>query len=148
MRLPTYDYRSGGCYFVTINSFRRQPLFGSIGPEGVCLSPLGRLVASEIEAMPARNLGVVIDTFIVMPDHIHLLLALPDGGHRTLGWLINAFKAGVTRQCRVLLGDSNMRVWGNRYHEHVVRSVDAIEPIRRYVLENPARWWLRMMTHR
>ena len=35
------------------------------------------------------------------------------------------------------------RLWQRGYCEHVVRTRGALERIRAYVHENPARWWAR-----
>ncbi|UQT48302.1 transposase [Flavonifractor plautii] len=67
----------------------KQPLFWqpSVGadiirpPQGIPLSSIGRVVDEAIRAIPAHYPNVALDKFVVMPNHIHLILALaePDG---------------------------------------------------------------------
>ena len=88
-RLPNYDYSQAGYYFITLCTKDKQPLFWqpSVGgdiirpPQGVPLSSIGRVVDEAIRAIPAHYPNVALDKFVVMPNHIHLILALaePDG---------------------------------------------------------------------
>ncbi len=41
IRLPHYDYRQAGVYFVTICTHAHAPLFGEIVQGELCLSPYG-----------------------------------------------------------------------------------------------------------
>ena len=88
-RLPNYDYSQAGYYFITLCTKDKQPLFWqpSVGadiirpPQGIQLSSIGRVVDEAIRAIPAHYPNVALDKFVVMPNHIHLILALaePDG---------------------------------------------------------------------
>ena len=50
-------------------------------PQGIQRSSIGRVVDEAIRAIPAHYPNVALDKFVVMPNHIHLILALaePDG---------------------------------------------------------------------
>ena len=38
--------------------------------------PLGRIVDETIRAIPDHYPGISVDQYIIMPDHVHLILAL------------------------------------------------------------------------
>lgn len=54
--------------------------------------------------------------------------------------IVGAYKAAVTRQARREGVWPEGALWQGRFHDHVVRSDDEAERIRRYIAENPARW--------
>jgi len=44
IRLPGYDYRTPGAYFITICSWQRECLFGEVINDKMQLSPYGKTV--------------------------------------------------------------------------------------------------------
>jgi len=79
LRLRGYDYAFPGAYFVTICSAGKRPVFGSISGESIVLSPAGEIVRSEWMALPERFSRLVLDEFVIMPNHLHGVLAF--AGH-------------------------------------------------------------------
>ena len=80
-RLTTHDYSAPGYYFVTICTADKANLFGTIpcadsalAPSAVRLSEMGKLVAQTIEHLPLRFPRVLVDKYVVMPNHVHLIL--------------------------------------------------------------------------
>jgi putative transposase len=57
----------------------------------------------------------------------------------TLGAVVRSFKARVTRDVRAAMG-FDVAVWQRNYHEHVIRDEAALQRIRQYIIDNPARW--------
>ncbi len=76
IRLTDYDYSQAGNYFVTILVRERQELLAKVVSSGIELSKTGEMVLAEWEALPTRFPGITIDTFMVMPDHIHGIITL------------------------------------------------------------------------
>ena len=75
LRLRGYDYAFAGVYFVTICSAGKRPVFGSIRGERAVLSPAGEIVRSEWTALVERFARLVLDEFVIMPNHLHGVLA-------------------------------------------------------------------------
>ena len=82
-RLTGYDYSQPGCYFVTICAKNRRYLFWDefdwrVG--AACgrprLSPIGTIVEKEIHRLSQIYSMVCVDKFVVMPNHIHLLIRI------------------------------------------------------------------------
>ena len=122
-RLPGYDYTQPGCYFVTICSKDREHLFGRVVGADVLIGPHVQL--SEIGAILKQTISQIplVDLFIVMPNHVHILLRLPAAGDgpmetsaptRSVPWIVRYLKRTVTMAC-------GKTVWQRGYHDHIVR---------------------------
>ena len=147
LRLRGYDYAFPGAYFVTICSAGKRPVFGSISGESIVLSPEGEIVRSEWIALPERFSRLVLDEFVIMPNHLHGVLAFvgPAGGASpspTLFEVIGAFKSISTIRVNRLLRRRGVPLWQRGYYERVVRTGEDLRKIQRYILENPLMWSL------
>lgn len=78
IRAPGFDYRDPGTYFVTICTQNREHLFGEIRQGVMELSEMGRIVIDCIERIPRHFPGITIDTYVVMPNHVHILVHIDD----------------------------------------------------------------------
>ena len=86
IRLQNYDYSQAGAYFVTICTAHKRPLFGVVrrgDPRGyppvpayVELSETGRIVESYLTEIPSHYPDVGLASYVIMPDHIHMILVL------------------------------------------------------------------------
>jgi putative transposase len=77
IRLEQYDYSSPGAYFVTICSqVSGFDWFGSLSRDGVVLNTAGQMVENELHNLSKRFANLELDTHIIMPDHIHMILIL------------------------------------------------------------------------
>lgn len=164
--MPGYDYASPGAYFVTICTHEREVLFGEIVDGQVRLNDTGRIVETEWIATGRLRPNVLLDAFVVMPDHVHgIIWILAGRGHGdtmhrvptmnpdeaslnafgapvagSLATIIGTFKAAVTRRTRESAGDPDVRIWQGRYHDRVVRDDDELDRIRAYISDNPSSW--------
>lgn len=73
-----WDYSSPGRYFVTICIINRQCILGNVIDKQMKLSELGKMVKSELLKIPQYHKRVILDEWIVMPNHIHCLIELRD----------------------------------------------------------------------
>lgn len=147
LRLRGCDYAFPGVYFVTICSAGKRPFFGSVSEGKTVLSPLGEIVRSEWIALTERFAVLVLDGFVVMPNHLHGVLAFVShaGGASpspTLFEVIGAFKSISTIKVNRLLGRRGVPLWQRSYYEHIVRTGEDLRKIQRYILENPLMWSL------
>ncbi len=79
LRLKGFDYSRNWYYFVTICSKIRWDVFGVNVGWYIILNDLGQIVENEIMKTPDLRKNVVIDEYIVMGDHAHLILIICDG---------------------------------------------------------------------
>src|SRR5713226_8187511 len=95
LRLAAFDYSTPGYYFVTLCISGRRCLLGDGGNVHVIQSVLGQLVSDVWRRIPQQFSGVVLDEFVIMPNHLHALIQLTEAG-LSLSALIGAFKSVST----------------------------------------------------
>ncbi|MGH2586216.1 MAG: transposase [Dehalococcoidia bacterium] len=78
IRLSGYDYASTGAYFVTIVVQGRACVFGQVVGGEMQRNLLGDLINYAWHDMPHHHPNVVLDAFVVMPNHIHGIILLID----------------------------------------------------------------------
>lgn len=71
IRLKGFDYSSENAYFVTMCVRDRECLFGAIADGAMTLNDAGRMVETAWAELPERFPHLVIDEFMVMPNHVH-----------------------------------------------------------------------------
>ena len=153
IRLKDYDYASPGEYFVTVCPHDRQCLFGEIVDGEMMLNESGLIVVGEWKRSSIIRQEIEIDSFVVMPNHLHGILVVSDycrGGSRTaptakrkpLSRIIGAFKTVSTKRVNILRRTPGAPLWQRGFYEHVIRDTDNMNLIREYIITNPARWAL------
>jgi len=80
IRLKGYDYSQTGAYFVTICSKNNEFLFGKIIDEEMRLNDVGRIVQNCWNDLPLRFDSIELDEFVIMPNHIHGIIAIAGAG--------------------------------------------------------------------
>ena len=146
LRAPWHDYRDPRWYFITFNTYHRRRHFGAITPHGVKLNLLGHLAHNEWLRTMQLTPYASFDAFVVMPDHMHVLVGLlPDQWHtsgspRSVCLILQMFKASVVRQARRagLLGRGEP-LWQRSFHDRMVSDAEAISRIRTYIDRNPLK---------
>ena len=74
-RLLGFNYSNSASYFITICTANRRKLFWTDKLDGV-LSDQGIVAEQELLALPKRFMLTGIDKYVIMPDHIHLIITL------------------------------------------------------------------------
>ena len=153
IRLQGYDYRQSGAYFITVCAFRQACRFGEIRNGQPALNELGKIVQRCWLRIPELRASVELDACVVMPNHLHGILVIrddPASGGRSMpaeslpgplpdspGAIVGQFKRAVAIESRAFAARP---VWQRNYYDHVIRSEESLNRIRRYIHENPARW--------
>ena len=163
LRLRGYDYTQAGLYFVTICAQDRACLFGEVVDGEVRLSAAGEVVAEEWARTAEIRPSVLLDAFVIMPNHLHGIVALVDvdadgamlpprpgaaedwGSPRgpaagSLSAIVGQFKAVTTKRVNALRETPGAVVWQRGFHDHIIRHERALAQIRDYMADNPGRW--------
>ena len=156
IRLEKFDYTQSGAYFVTVCSYEKF-LFGEIKNRIMRLNDFGVIVYEEWNRTSENRKEIVLDQFIVMPNHVHGIIGIIDDivgtarraptserfGHPVSGSLptiIRSFKSAVTKRINEIRETPGAPVWQRNYYEHIVRNEDDLNDVRQYVIYNPAMW--------
>ena len=78
-----------------------------------------------------------LDSFVVMPNHIHMILVTEHGG-ADASVVVGSFKSYVTRM--IHRDRPDLTIWQTSFHDHVIRSWKQYQKIREYIQTNPMRW--------
>ena len=132
-RIRGYDYATPNYYFVTICTHHKKCLFWTNGK----LNCLGQIAYDAVQQIPTHFPQNRVEQFVIMPNHIHMILVVEPGGADT-SVVVGSFKSYVAR---IVHGtDPQLKVWQTSYHDHVIRNQLQYERIWIYIESNPMRW--------
>ena len=154
-RLASFDYSQAAMYFVTLCSHERRCVFGRVESQGVVPNVYGRIVREEWERSALLRESISLDTWVLMPNHLHALVLtheppIDSKSHhvsaqqrpsRSLSSLVALFKGASTRRINAYRTERDLpqaKVWQRNYYDHIVRNEDDLSRIRDYIQTNPA----------
>ena len=148
LRAKWMDYRSPSIMMVTIVTTKRLPLLGKLQGENIILTELGQKVAEEIKRIPTYNgaESIEIYSYVIMPDHVHILLRVHDRLPKHIGQYIAWFKIKCTDACSALTGgpvSETMRPFAPEYHDRILKGKNQLSHMVRYIQDNPRRLALK-----
>lgn len=147
-RLKDFDYSLPRGYFVTICTEGRREILSTIVGEGLAppeaqLSAYGEIAKEQILSLEAQYSNVKIDSFVIMPNHIHMVLILHEntGGASpspTISDVVCSFKSRCARASRKLGFEG--KLFQRSFYDHVIRNKEDYKQISKYIYENPLNW--------
>ncbi len=159
IRLKKYDYSGDGAYFVTLCTFDRGCHFEQY-------EQLKTIIGKQWQDLPERFSGVILDEFVIMPNHFHGIIifrrGIPCGcpgfetedhhgksqghpqGAALLGEVIGAFKSLCVNDWLKIIKEDDLnatgKFWQKNYYEHIIRNDIEMTQIRQYIIDNPLKW--------
>ena len=136
-------YGRGDLHFLTFSCYRRLPLLGKARTRNLFVK-----VLSEVRA----RYGFALVGFVVMPEHVHLLIGEPKKG--TPSTVLKALKLGVSRRARAKRRGTSAaanqlqlpfregagtlpRFWQCRFYDFNVWSAKKVREKLEYMHRNP-----------
>lgn len=146
-RLTDFSYSRAGAYFITICAIEGQGIFSKIlpgdivTPPAVVLTHYGRIVEKYIIAIHETYPDVTVDKYVIMPNHIHMILSLRgdtlekinDPANDRIPFLISTLKRFSNKE-------AGNKLWQRSYHDHVIRNSQDYQQHWKYIDENPLKW--------
>ena len=152
IRLKNYDYSEPGAYFITICTKGRKPILSRITvgtgildrPQNI-LSSHGEIANNQIKYMNGFYPEISVDKYVIMPNHIHLLLRInsyskgrsgrpvPTSANSSIAKFVGTFKRFCNRQYET-------NIWQSRSHDHIIRNKKDYDKIWEYIDTNVDRW--------
>jgi len=159
-RLPNWDYRWAGAYFITICTQNRMHYFGKVVDGNMVLSNIGMIANKMWYEIKHHTGNVELGAFIVMPNHVHGILILNNKEEifqkfsskimdknkfmskispksNSLSTIIRSYKSAVSKHVHRL---GYQFAWQPRFYDHLIRDPDAYDRITQYIINNPAKW--------
>ncbi len=157
-RYGSFDYNSTGIYFITICTQNRKPILSRVvGKGSLChsteLTEYGKIADKYINQLNDFYDHLSVEHYIIMPNHIHLLLwvktksnTTESGQSRTpvptnverANNLCSQFVSTFKRFCNKEYGKN---IWQARFNDHIVRNREDYEEHVKYIYENPIKWY-------
>lgn len=132
-------YGQGYLHFTTTSCYRRRPLLDAVSRRDLFLEVLEHV---------RRRYRFVVVGYVVMPEHVHLLLSEPERGNPST--VMQAIKQGVARRIlgkrrpgiaperRFLCdGACEEHIWQRRFYDFVVWSAQKRQEKLHYIHRNP-----------
>lgn len=161
LRLKEYDYNASGYYFVTICTHEKKCIFGRcVGAihesPAVQRSEYGMVADEIIHWIPTRFPQVSVDKYIIMPNHIHLILKIEEPGSEerairesplrknrrsTYSQVVGYYKASVSKEIHQKF-QNNEPIWQRGSYDHIIRNYEDYLRIWEYIETNPHKWKL------
>ena len=150
-RLNNYDYSAVGAYFITICTDKRRCILSRIVGRGLApaenytveLTSFGKIAEKQLLSLRERYPHLVIDRYVIMPNHIHIVLGLNNEAagaspRPTIMDIVCAYKSLTTIECRKHGFDE--KLFQTSFFEHIIRNEKDYDEIIKYIGENPYYW--------
>lgn len=140
-RLANYDYSQNGAYFITICVKDKEPILSEISktdlinPAKIKLSKIGIIIKDAIIKIPEHYNGVFIDNYVIMPNHIHLIIRIQNDSGRIISvpTIIGSMKRFVSKKV-------STSIWQKSFYDHIIRDETDYLTKWKYIDDNPEKW--------
>lgn len=152
-RLKDYNYSSAGSYMVTFCTLNRQTVLSEIEPPNddipfahTKLTEIGQIVECYIHTIPDHYQNVTVDAYVIMPDHVHILLSFESEEkeekiqHSRLSRIVHALKSLTTKE----IGSS---IWQLDYYDCIAFSEKEYGEFYDYIQTNPYMWYVEQLNN-
>ncbi len=178
-RLRGFDYGKTGAYFLTVCTENRKNILSTIsvgegsplpikGSALPILSPCGEIVDRWIKRIPEKYPNAYVDRYVIMPNHIHILLSIVNDNERedshndtfgrgdplndtfgrgdpspttTVNAVMGWLKYQATKEINQFQNTVGDKIFQRSFFDRIVRNYDDYHKICKYIYENPARWY-------
>ena len=133
IRLQDYDYAEENIYFITICVKDRLEILGKIIEDNIKLTKEGEIVKKNINKIEQIYENVTIDEYVIMPNHMHILLQINYKSSATISKIIKHLKTNITRKIEY-------SIWQKSFYEHIIRNERDYLKVKDYIKNNVINW--------
>jgi hypothetical protein len=145
-RAPFHDYTARCIYHITVCKSALAPAFGRLTGQlpdiNITKTVLGQIIEKEIRLLPELSPNLRLLQYVIMPDHIHLLLFVTERTDRPLGVYIGKMKVRIGQKYREIT-NSELSVFEKNFDDRILYRSRSLDTIYRYIRENPYRLAVR-----
>lgn len=147
-RARWHNYYGPASYMITMTKQRNCPDFGTLkygDPKDawISLSAIGEIIKCQIEETPAHNPQLKIADYVIMPDHVHILIEVTETTDRPLGDIIRALKSASSSRIRKMTGRPYLSAFDDGFNDRIIKSQKHLKTIQNYIKDNPRRLAVR-----
>ncbi|MFC1725472.1 transposase [candidate division KSB1 bacterium] len=153
-RLKGYDYSMPGLYYITFCTFKNIEWFGKVIDGQMNLNDYGDVAKSFWMEIPKIHRNLKLDEVIIMPNHIHGILIINDEtvgtehcsvqketsiNYSLLSKIVKSYKEKVSKTLKRKFKLYDFK-WQRSFYDHIIRNEKSLNEIRKYIVNNPAKW--------
>ena len=150
IRLRKFDYSQPGYYFLTICTLNRSRIFGEIvgaiinrPNTQIALSKYGLIVDDAIKNIPKFYQNIIIEKYVIMPNHIHMILVVKNYIEESGRLIIAPTISNIVKQMkRYTSKKAGFSLWQKSFYDHIIRNEQDYKEIYEYIENNPLKWEL------
>ena len=142
-RASWHDYRQACKYLITLSKAKGIPAFGELARDvvdGSCYiksSAIGSAIKQALKELSQRNSAIQVYQYVIMPDHIHVLLRVHERLAFALGYEIAAFKVSVNKY------SGYQQVFERGFNDQIIHPGRSLDVVFNYIRQNPYRLAVR-----
>lgn len=112
---------------------------GALALPKICLTGAGKILDGYICNIPNVYPNVNVDKYVVMPNHVHMILAIQEtyGGARAPRPTVMAVVGGIKSLTTRAIGRT---IWQSSFHDHIIRNENEYLEIWNYIDTNAVKW--------
>ena len=108
-------------------------MLGEIVEYNIKLTKEGNIVKQNINKIEQIYKNTIIDEYVIMPNHIHILLLRNYKSNVTISKIIKHFKTNITRKIEY-------SIWQKSFYELIIRNEKEYLKIKEYIKNNVINW--------
>ena len=150
-RASFIDYTKPGIYLITMNKNQGVPEFsrlfcyksGGVKKVGVKYYDLGFIVYHGLKNFHTIVPSIEIMQYVIMPDHLHILLQITEKLNKPLGDYLAVFKRNIfiKAQKNLIPFKASQSIFERGFNDQFLRYDRNLNVIFEYIRNNPARLW-------
>lgn len=147
-RSKHHDYYAPSIYHITMCKAAETVPFGSLvvgdAPSNARVehSALGSIIADEIRAWPRFHPEIKVHQYIIMPDHVHVLVQVLRHTKKAFGYYVGNLTGGITRAWSKTMADAPS-VFEQGFNDRIIYPDRSLQVIYDYIRDNPYRLAIR-----
>lgn len=146
-RCRNHDYYSRSVYMITLTKAPGVPLFSEVYGDPLAGTNachvkyfrLGFLIADQLRRVVAAFAHARVLQYIVMPDHIHVVIFIEEDVDYHLGDLVREFTSACT------LANDNISIFDENYNDRICWREGQLDRMIQYVRDNPRRLLMKRL---
>ena len=103
------------------------------------LSTIGKITDEAIKSIPERYSHIELLQYVIMPNHVHMILFIPHDGGRMIS-SPTSISTAVGQMKRYVSKKIGVAIWQRSFHDHIIRDKSDYDKISKYIYENPIKW--------
>ena len=104
------------------------------------LTQIGNAINECIKGIGQYCKNVKIDEYVIMPNHVHMIVYQGGYGNPPLQDIMHKIKLYTTKRYNEINNTKYFKLWQRNFYEHIIRNEKELYKIIEYIKYNPLNW--------